>query len=578
VYELGPTSAYKQYDPSESQALVASSTTLAGLQPYINAMTACMNSMNAENLPYPFLGLGANSNSVASTMDACMGVPEPFIPNSAPITPGVGTLLLPTSTITGIQQANGLTQTSMAGDNAVSSASIGATTSTVNVTNSNGTTEAATITTSGGAGDATLITKNSAGTTDGTETDVIQPTGAEAITANGILIAAPVAANDATIGTAAYGSASIPIYGINDTINSGSRLQGHGAGLEGSNDVLSGTGDLVTGSDANVTLLNASDTVKFDSSFGTVNAVQSGDVVDLGNGLDQATNLTNDVITAGSGVVVNGGYSNSAIVKGNGVSIGLGSLDTLDLQGTSDTIISNASTNNVIDIAAGQTVNVDVSGITIVGAGSDTINVTGTNDKIYADSSTIEVNGTDTGDVIHGTGDTGDPSNWGGYYSQSGGYGGYGGGGYYDAIKSIKSLPKQIRSMSGGIRRTGAADIAAIGASDHGPQIILGRQIDSAAASGNSTSGALVAAATENRTTAIDTIPVTGSATAQNSVTANTAQLMADQLVHAMATWPTSTMSPMFSPSSNTDDTAASQFLTRPLVSHAQNREHAHAA
>src|SRR5882724_11758117 len=64
VYEF---TGQTYYSSTESQAQLASSTSLPGIQPYINAMTTCKNDMNAENLSYPFLGLGANSNSVAST-------------------------------------------------------------------------------------------------------------------------------------------------------------------------------------------------------------------------------------------------------------------------------------------------------------------------------------------------------------------------------------------------------------------------------------------------------------------------------------------------------------------------------
>lgn len=65
--------------------------------------------INKKNLPYPSLGFGTNSNSVASTLIKSMGLNEEKIPDDAWFTPGQGTVVLEPSTIQRIQQNNNLT-------------------------------------------------------------------------------------------------------------------------------------------------------------------------------------------------------------------------------------------------------------------------------------------------------------------------------------------------------------------------------------------------------------------------------------------------------------------------------------
>ncbi len=66
-------------------------------QEVFNRWDAALDAANAINeldLHYPFLGLGKNSNSVASTLIAAMKLTEPEIPGAAPILPGKGVMLL----------------------------------------------------------------------------------------------------------------------------------------------------------------------------------------------------------------------------------------------------------------------------------------------------------------------------------------------------------------------------------------------------------------------------------------------------------------------------------------------------
>src|SRR5580700_4137897 len=61
------------YSPSENQAVVSSGSETQIMAQWDAALSA-QAAINAEGLSYPFMGLGSNSNSVASTLDAAMGV------------------------------------------------------------------------------------------------------------------------------------------------------------------------------------------------------------------------------------------------------------------------------------------------------------------------------------------------------------------------------------------------------------------------------------------------------------------------------------------------------------------------
>jgi hypothetical protein len=56
-------------------------------------------------LPYPFLGMGRNSNSFFSTLLHVMGFDEPAFRNPARLVPGAGELLLPKDTLASIRQS-----------------------------------------------------------------------------------------------------------------------------------------------------------------------------------------------------------------------------------------------------------------------------------------------------------------------------------------------------------------------------------------------------------------------------------------------------------------------------------------
>lgn len=81
------------YDATQAQQVVFSGT-LEQVTARIQAAEQCAIQMNNNNMSYPFLGLGENSNSVASTLLKCMGIIETPVPGSAWIMPGVGDILL----------------------------------------------------------------------------------------------------------------------------------------------------------------------------------------------------------------------------------------------------------------------------------------------------------------------------------------------------------------------------------------------------------------------------------------------------------------------------------------------------
>lgn len=73
-----------------------------------NAAIDAGEEINKLNLPYPFMGLGDNSNAVASTLIAAMGINETAVPGSAAIMPGRGSILLPKELLDQIRDNNNI--------------------------------------------------------------------------------------------------------------------------------------------------------------------------------------------------------------------------------------------------------------------------------------------------------------------------------------------------------------------------------------------------------------------------------------------------------------------------------------
>lgn len=99
-------------DPADGSPGCRAATLKAGsadaLAPVLAAMAAAREALNERSLHYPFLGLGANSNSVATTLLRAGALPDPVIPAGAVLVPGWGRVLLPPARLREIQRNAGL--------------------------------------------------------------------------------------------------------------------------------------------------------------------------------------------------------------------------------------------------------------------------------------------------------------------------------------------------------------------------------------------------------------------------------------------------------------------------------------
>lgn len=101
-------------DPADGspgcRAATLKAATAAELAPTLAAITAALTELNERSFRYPFLGLGANSNSVATTLVRAAGLPDPVIPAGAVLVPGWGRVLLPEARLQAIRRAAGVTR------------------------------------------------------------------------------------------------------------------------------------------------------------------------------------------------------------------------------------------------------------------------------------------------------------------------------------------------------------------------------------------------------------------------------------------------------------------------------------
>jgi hypothetical protein len=91
------------YQPHFAQAELASGDQ-ATIMNLWNAAKAAGAKLNERDIQYPWMGLGPNSNSFASTLIAAMGLNEPPMVGSAPIMPGARHMLLDPRAIQDIQR------------------------------------------------------------------------------------------------------------------------------------------------------------------------------------------------------------------------------------------------------------------------------------------------------------------------------------------------------------------------------------------------------------------------------------------------------------------------------------------
>ncbi|UWU79656.1 hypothetical protein N2603_14685 [Bradyrhizobium huanghuaihaiense] len=91
------------YKPNFAQTELASGDQ-AEIMKRWNAGRAVLDKINARNIHYPWMGLGQNSNSFASTLIAAMGLNESSMRGGASVVPGARSMLLDPKDIQDIQR------------------------------------------------------------------------------------------------------------------------------------------------------------------------------------------------------------------------------------------------------------------------------------------------------------------------------------------------------------------------------------------------------------------------------------------------------------------------------------------
>ena len=302
------------YSSSEPQALVTSGTQ-AEIMAKWDAALAAAAAINSESLSYPFLGIGSNSNSVASTLDAAMGVHEPSIPGSAPITPGLGTLLLSPATIQAIQNQESITSgVDLTGDYYVSSDNPSTSGNpSVSTLSTNGST-LVTFSTSGGAGVINLSGYNQNGVLQYTQTDTTASNGQTSATITGI--GDVTSLNNASI-TLSAGAQAI-IDGIQDQISAPADTLGFGAGT---------WGNMVYG---NQVTINAANGIDFGltGSNGILNVIAASVFLNAGSNGNSINGNQNAVTASGDAVSLNAGtWGNMFYGNGNTITATANGID-----------------------------------------------------------------------------------------------------------------------------------------------------------------------------------------------------------------------------------------------------------
>jgi hypothetical protein len=372
VYE---TSGTYLYNPSEVQGTIASGS-YEQIMGQWNAAVSCGQAINSENLSYPFLGLGSNSNSVESTLTACMGVTEPTgVSTNALFTPGVGTMLLSPDTIKSIQTENGVSTSSDSTINtypSITSEQTTASGTTIDVNGGNGTTEVATIApSSAGGGVASLTTLSASGTTLNVTTDNVNASNVGTITVSGTGAVENISGETITV---AAGS-TVTIIGSGDTINAG-----NGANVTIGGNGSAGTADTVNLSSGTVTL-DANSRAAVDGTGDVVNAASS-DNLGVYGGSDTVNGVSGDGIWVGQ----NGATTTATdTVNASGATVTIAANSRVNVMGSSDTV-DGQSTDNFGVYGGSDTVN-GVSGDSIwVGQNGETTSQT---DTVNASNSTV---------------------------------------------------------------------------------------------------------------------------------------------------------------------------------------------
>lgn len=223
-----------------------------------------------------------------------------------------------------------------------------------------------------------------------------------------------LSASGDTVDAAANSTGDV-ITATDDTLNGSTDFTGY---LVGTGNTL----NLASGSSSSFALFGSGDTVN--SSGNNIYLSQSG-ISDTVSGIyntvtlqssDQTVATNGDVVDANSGVqgdVIDGAYdtlnadgTGSFTIDGS-IDTVTGSDDQLSVNGTDEDIdVSHAT----IDVTGDDGVTIDGSDDKIVGSSGDDFTITGTDDDVDASDASITFDGSNTGDYVSGSGDSG--SNW----------------------------------------------------------------------------------------------------------------------------------------------------------------------
>jgi predicted Zn-dependent protease len=213
----------------------------------------------------------------------------------------------------------------------------------------------------------------------------------------------------------AYATGNFNINGNNDTFTNGAvtGVDYTGTGSTFNLESDSTVSELGVGSSA--TINSGNSLVNLDASNQIASLFTTGDTVHFAEG------VTGDTLD-GSGASVDAYGTGTFDINGNNDTFTNGAADaSVSISGQDDTIYQS---NATVDIAGDDNVTIDGSNDKIMGGSSDTFTLDGTGDTIDATNSTATYDGSDTGDVLSGSGDTWtDPS------QGTGGDGGDGGDG-----------------------------------------------------------------------------------------------------------------------------------------------------
>jgi hypothetical protein len=433
------------YSPNQAQNTLFSGS-YDDVMNRLNAAITAGYEMNSENLSYPFMGLGKNSNSVASTLVDAMGLDEQPI-NGAFLTPGMGSELLSNSQLNTIQNQFNLLSTYHGDEVSTYNSDGQVATETYYDANGNELNECDYSYGQDGqsgsvickAADGTVLQQGtfSVDQASGTMTSELQNESAssgdqytEEVTTNlstGALINATItgqgdvvtASNEAV--TLLGDGSNLTVTGSGDTVTLAGNGQTLTTTMSNTTDILSGlTGDVIAGG-ANV---KAGDNDSFSVEGGIYSMITAGNNTSLTiEGSQYGGSIT---VGDGSNVTVGSGNGYMAVtqsnghltledgsqgsINGNGNSIGAGDVGSVSISGNENTysgssgnitimgsqnVVSSTGSGGTLYIfsGSGNTVTMGSGSTVIDEATGDTLNLTSASVTLMGSAATINGSG-----------------------------------------------------------------------------------------------------------------------------------------------------------------------------------------